>query len=34
VLIVRRWGNQADRCLEVASFAVGARKGFIWLSEG
>lgn len=34
MLIVRRGGNQAGRFLEVASFAVGARKGFIWLYEG
>jgi len=33
VLIVRRGGNQADRFLEVASFTVGGRKGFIWLPE-
>jgi hypothetical protein len=29
VLIVRRGENQAGRFLEVASFAVGGRKGFI-----
>jgi hypothetical protein len=34
VLIVRRGGNQAGRFLEVASFAVGGRKGFIWLPGG
>jgi hypothetical protein len=34
VLIVWRGGNQADRFLEVASFVVGGRKGFIWLPKG
>jgi hypothetical protein len=34
VLIVRRGGNQADRFPEVASFAVGGQKWFIWLLEG
>jgi hypothetical protein len=34
LLIVRRGGNQAGRFLEVASFAIGGRKGFICLPEG
>jgi len=34
VLIVRRGRNQVERFLEVASFAIGGWKGFIWLPEG
>jgi hypothetical protein len=34
LVIVRRGGNQAGRFLEVSSFAVGGRKGSIWLPEG
>jgi len=34
VPIVRRDGNQVGRFLEMASFTVGGRKGFIWLPEG
>jgi hypothetical protein len=33
VLIVRRGGNQAGRFMEVASFAIGGWKWFIWLPE-
>jgi len=34
VLIVQRGGNRAGRFLEMASFAIGGRKGFIWFLEG
>jgi len=34
LVIVRKGGNQAGRFLEVSSFAVGGRKGSIWLPEG